>query len=227
MSVLIGNINPGEVKSDYMVAIWNFAQYDRENRQLLRGYLPWRASYLLDIYRNMVVEQFLSETEFEWLWFIDSDIEIFNDTLYTLIDSADPTSIPVISGIYPMAGKNGESHPSLWYWGEGETENRMSMTPCLTIPEPGPNGLVKVDGVGAGCLLLHRSLLETMRTVYPPAKPWFDMGVFDGIPCGEDFTFCHRVKQMGFDIYAHPSALVNHFKEFKLTLKDTSNAASS
>lgn len=224
-SVLIGNVNPGTVHSDYMVAILNFMQYDRENRAIFKGYLPWRASYLLDIYRNMVVESFLTDTDFEWLWFIDSDIEIEPTTLYTLIDAADPTTVPVISAIYPMAGKNGNAHPSLWHW--GEENGRKQFIPYDVIPDPNPAGLVQADGVGAGCLLIHRSFLQAMRTIYPPSKPWFDMGTFEGIPCGEDFTFCHRVAQMGYTIYAHPSALVNHFKEFKLTLKDTSNAASS
>lgn len=222
--LLIANVNPGLVTSDYMVSTLNFTLHDIKNRKILRGYLPWRAGALLDIYRNMVVENFLMQEDMEWLLFFDSDIEYDEDIPYMLIDAADPMSRPVISGIYPTLDETSTVRPALWYRGEAE-DGRIKMLQYATIPEPNYADLIQVDGLPAGCLLIHRSLLETMRTVYPPAKPWFDMGVFDNVPYGEDFTFSMRVTQMGYPLLAHPEALVNHFKSIKLTLRIPSYAS--
>lgn len=215
MRVMVGNVNPGLVTSDYMKALLDFMLYDLQNRQIFRGYLPWRASSLIDIYRNMIVDQFLTQTDDDYLWFIDSDIVIDNTTLYSLVDTCEEFGFPLISGIYPTVDQFGMVHPSLWRL--GEENGRTTMVQLKDVPnEP----LVEVDGVGAGCLLIHRSLLEKMRAEYGPAKPWFDMGVFFGIPFGEDYTFCMRVKEMGFPIMANTKVRVDHFKELKLTLKE-------
>lgn len=221
-TVLIGNVNPGMVTSDFMVSVWGFSDFDTKDeagRKVLRGYLPWRAGALLDIYRNMIIETFLTDYDFEWLWFLDSDVQIDNTTLYTLLDAADPSTRPVLTGIYPTLDRWGVPHPSLWYRGQDE-QGRSTMVQHNTIPPADEDGLILVDGCGAGCLLIHRSLLQAMRNVFPAAKPWFDMGVLNhSIPIGEDFTFCDRVSQMGYPILAHKDALVDHYKDIKLTLR--------
>lgn len=224
--VLVGNINPGYVTSDYMRSLMDFMIYDINHRNLFKAYLPWRSSALADIYRNMVVEQFLS-TDLEYLWFLDSDIEIDNSTLYKLLDTSSPTR-PVVSGIYPTIDKYGQTHPSLWY--RAKKDGKMTMIQYEKLADLTPqidNGVefYTIDGVGAGCLLIHRSLLEEMRHHFPPAKPWFDMGTYDGIPYGEDYTFCMRIKELGISPVACPTALVDHYKEIKLTLKDACYAS--
>lgn len=211
-TVLWGNVNPGHVSSEYCASLARFMSYDSKERQVLRNYLPWKASGCLDLYRNMVVEAFLA-TDNEWLWFVDSDIGVEVDTLYMLLDTADPAHRPVVSGIYPMLLNEGQ-RPSIFYRGMDEQRQKITMIPFDTIPE---DEVITVDGVGAGCLLLHRSLLEAMRNVFPPQKPWFDMGTFDEVPYGEDFTFCMRVKQMGYDITVNTHALVSHQKEVRLS----------
>ena len=62
--------------------------------------------------------------------------------------------------------------------------------------------------------------------MYPKRKPWFDMGLLppDDVPIGEDFTFCERVRQMGFPVMVQPAALVDHYKNVKLTVRGAINA---
>lgn len=213
-SVVWGNLNPGTVSSEYCSALVAFLAHDSQHRQVLQKYLPWKSSGCLDLYRNMVVEQFLDNTECEWLWFVDSDIEVEPDTLYKLLDSADPATHPVVSAVYPMLLNEGQ-RPSIFYRGFNPKFQKVTMNPYDSIPE---QELISVDGTGAGCLLIHRSLLQAMRTIYPPEKPWFDMGIFDGVPYGEDFTFCMRVSQMGYPISVNTTALVHHHKSVKLSL---------
>lgn len=203
----------------------DFMQFDSKNRNVFKGYLPWRASALADIYRNMIVEQFL-DTEFDYLWFLDSDIQIDNTTLYKLLDLAESGSYPVVSGIYPTIDQYGQTHPSLWHLGiKDGLETMIQYEKLQDVELKGDH--YEVDGVGAGCLLLSRNLLLEMRSCnkFPPAKPWFDMEIYKSkVPMGEDYTFCLRVASLNYPIVASPVALVDHYKEIKLTLKDASYA---
>lgn len=215
--VTIGNLNPGLVTSDYMASVLGFVTHDSKNRAVVTSYIPWYSSGLLDICRNMVVKNFLDSSDNEWLWFLDSDIEINNDTLYAMLDVASPDERPVVTGIYPIIGRNNIVVPSVYHRREDpELGGKIGMVP-FAMEELTPP-FVEVDGCGAGNLLIHRSFLLAMQDIYPIEKPWFHMDIFDGVAYGEDFTFCMRVAQMGFPVTCATDARVNHSKTIKLTL---------
>jgi intein/homing endonuclease len=64
-----------------------------------------------------------------------------------------------------------------------------------------PGQVVEADLVGAGCLLIHRRVLEALQ------KNWFEwkLGRDDEIPeeerASEDFVFARKAKRAGFQIY--------------------------
>lgn len=226
--VTIGNINPGLVSSDYMAAVLGFVTHDSKDRAVVRSYLPWYSSGLLDICRNMVVKTFLDTSDHEWLWFLDSDIEINNSTLYSMLDVASPDERPVVTGIYPIASKNNEIRASVYHRvPDPELGGKIGMVP-FTLDELS-DPVVDVDGCGAGCLLIHRSILLAMQDIFPIEKPWFDMLIFDQVAYGEDFTFCMRVHQMGFPVTCATDARVNHNKTIKLALpqKEVANVSNA
>lgn len=213
MTVTVGNISPGLVSTNFMRSILDFAVHDSKARQEFRGFIPVICGGLLDIGRNVVVDSFLKGTTDDWLWFIDSDIEITRGTLYSLLEYADVDTRPVIAGIYPIL-QEGVIYPSIYYRGLND-KGEMTMLPYQKIPR---EKLVEVDGAGTGCMLIHRDLLEKMRANYPINKPWFDNLIYDDVPYGEDLTFCMKVKEMGFSIYTvtDPPAILTHDKTIKL-----------
>lgn len=120
----------------------------------------------------------------EWLFFLDSDIIPPRDVIPRLIAHQKP----FISGIYyrrspphgvPVAIKDGS-------W-------------MTNLPH---KGLVEADVVGAGCLLMHRDLLQRCPPQRPDAgKHWFDWRVdmghilLKGENLSEDFTLCVHLKR--------------------------------
>jgi len=80
-----------------------------------------------------------------------------------------------------------------------------------------PGAVVDVDLVGAGCLLVHRSVLESL----PPSDPnrgkrWFDWRVDmqhllpPGEAMSEDFTFCLNARKHGYKILVDTSIRCRH-----------------
>lgn len=117
----------------------------------------------------------------EYLFFLDSDVVCPPDTIHRLLAHKKP----LISGLYfrrsPPVGLPVMMKPvGQWH---------------VNYPR---DKVIEVDTVGAGCLLIHRSLLEKC----PPQRPghhWFDWRVnLNGqhpFPLSEDFTFNVWVKQ--------------------------------
>ncbi len=71
-------------------------------------------------------------------------------------------------------------------------------------------GLLKVAGVGTGCLLLNTRILAQLP------KPWFVVG--DPIPdlIAEDFTFCRKLTAHGIPIHVDLDIAVGHVASLAL-----------
>jgi hypothetical protein len=139
------------------------------------------------------------ESGADWLFFLDSDVIAPDDAIHKLMAH----NRPVVSGMYcrrsepigvPVAIKNGT-----WL-----NNFRLGDT-------------VEVDLVGAGCLLIHRELLQKI----PPqrhGKHWFDWRVdLKGVPgmgegdcLSEDFTFCSWCRKHGVPILLDTSIVCKH-----------------
>lgn len=149
--------------------------------------------------RNMAVYQLLS-SPFEWLFSIDSDVAVQPDCILRLLSR----NLPLISGLY----------------------SRRSPPHCVPVMIRNgtwvtnyvPGSLVEVDWCGAGMLLVHRSIFESMPH-QRPGKPWFDwrvdlkgLGIYPDDRClSEDFTFNQAVKQhLGISTYVDTAIVGRH-----------------
>lgn len=146
--------------------------------------------------RNLAAMRAL-ECGADWLFFLDSDVIPPKDAILRLIAHDQP----IISGVYcrrsPPAGVPVMIRGAGW---------------VTQYPE---NSIIEVDMVGAGCLLIHRSVLETL----PPQRPgkhWFDWRVdMQGLlPQGEclseDFTMCIHAKKHGYKILVDTGIQCRH-----------------
>lgn len=122
---------------------------------------------------------------FEWLFFLDDDVVAPPDSIAILLSNR----LPIVSGVYyrrhepvvPVALMNVQGGGRMW------------------ANAPAPGQLVKVDYVGAGCLLIHRSVLEKVK------EPWFEWtsdrkDLPEQQRMSEDFSFCEKARAAGFEV---------------------------
>jgi len=108
----------------------------------------------------------------------------------------------VVGGVYPM-------------WRVDHFEwlamNKQSDGQYKTIPSDNRKGLVEVDGLGAGCMMIKREILESMEA------PFKDKIRENGTrSIGHDYFFCERAKKRGYKIYADWNVLCDHVKKVPL-----------
>lgn len=204
--ILISIPNTGQIKTELMTVVLNIAM---RNPQFIGVDLP--QGMPVDSNRNNAVQRFLS-SRFEWLLFIDSDVVPPIDVVERLLRHRKK----IVSGLVwsSMAGEKGKSweHDPLPYptsmirdsEGEGWKVARKQLESNKT--------LIQVDAVGMACILIHREVFEKMD------GNWFRLtyganGICDG---GEDFTFCMKAKEIGYEIWADKSVQCSHYKSVDL-----------
>lgn len=149
--------------------------------------------------RNTAMMRFL-ESGADYAFSLDSDVIPPRDAILRLISRGKP----VISGVYarrsppvgiPVMIRNGQ-------W----------------VTEYPAKSLIEVDVVGAGCLLIHRSVIEKLPPVDPElGRAWFSWRVDRAhlLPPGdgmsEDFVFCKQVREkLGIPIVVDTSVVTKH-----------------
>ena len=153
--------------------------------------------------RNTAVRYLLS-SKHDYLFFLDTDIILQSDTLIKLLDSIEEKKF-IISAMYVIdtlfqPAVCAKVSKDKWRW--------ISLIELL---KKGKTGLVEVDGVGAGCLLIDRIVLEDIQ------YPWFKFSE----NYGEDLYFCSKAKRAGYKSYMNMDARVMHIKPRKLFLSPT------
>jgi len=161
-------------------------------------------------HRNALVEKFLVQ-DAEWMWMVDTDMVLPSGTLKGLLTSAHWKDRPVVGAL--CFGSNRYANkffPTIYAW----TEEGLARGDNIDFRN---QGLIEVDGTGAACILIHRSVLEKVAEEFPPPKGPFEFGWFDGPSgqqerIGEDLMFSVRVRNAGFPIYVDCDVQVGHWK---------------
>lgn len=142
---------------------------------------------LVDRARNRLIEQMLDHPiQPTHLFFLDADIVPPADTLMKLL----ATCKPIVSGLYRRRLPPYEP---------------MAFVKNKPIPIKGPR-LRKVDVVGAGCLLIRREVFEKIN------PPWFTSEWTDKGHLSEDFSFCEKAQEAGFEIIVDTSVRPLHLE---------------
>lgn len=206
--VLLGFCHTGFVYTPFMMSVIAIREYElSQPPSRLGSYWAQQGCIIADS-RNDVVRKFL-ETEYEWLWMLDPDVQFPPDTLRKMLAAADPKDAPIIASPYWNQYEDGQRYV-VWI-----VRTEKGMQPVARLPEG--EVLVQVDGCGMGCTLIHRGVLEALQEAHRD-DPWTWFGhdiVYHGdVPhrAGEDVTFCLRAKELGFTTYGYTGAPVEHFK---------------
>jgi len=164
---------------------------------------------MVDGARNGLTEGFLT-TNTEWILWLDSDMTFPKETLVELFKVAEEKDAKMVTGIYYQ--RKDKNLPVLWSRGE-ETEHiglsgmeskraeTNKYVGAFCFPNPHKKEPFKVHAAGFGCVLIHRSVFETLD------NPWFQ---FVPKTCSEDFYFFVNAKEAGFELWATPNLDLGH-----------------
>lgn len=240
MKFSVANINAGQVRSEFMLSVFNLANEERKRRAEIDAPVP-RAVFntfhaekrhgpYLDDGRNMCVETFIHHTDSDYLLFIDSDIEFEVNQPYALIETMIEQGVTVATGVYYSPNVHSLVKgitPVIYQWGPNPHMKNLDDPSTLVqdlIPltvdqldsfTPG-NKLHPIDSCGAGFLAIHRSVFHDVSSHQPrgyPA-PWFGTAVIEGIHMHEDHVFCIRAAAVGHQPHVLPCLELRHMKLF-------------
>ena len=146
--------------------------------------------------RNKLIDEFLL-TDYDWLLFLDNDIlppSNIMDMVYT--------NEHICSGVYYQRILD-KCLPTI-YDIKDDVYQALNDIPYDT--------LIEVKGAGAGCLLIDRTVFETIK------KPYFKIEYDDKgyIATGHDLYFCDKVREAGFKIYCDTRMICSHYKTIEL-----------
>ncbi len=150
--------------------------------------------------REYLTRKFLEEKEFTHLLMLDTDHAHPADILERLVRWVDNEAKPLV-----VSGLNYQRKPPYRPCAFMFDGSELGILPIIKWP----NGLVKVDAVGAASLLIAREVFERV-----PA-PWWEF-VYYGEHrklIGEDIWFCKRCKDAGIDIYVDTTTTSPHLGE--------------
>lgn len=178
--------------------------------------------------RNEMVRHFLS-TDAEWMLSLDDDMTFGPQLVDQLLAAADPEARPIVGGLYFRQEHRGDGgppaySPHLYAWQpDGSGLGRMLEYPANTA--------LPVAATGAGCLMVHRSVLERMQAEVKHPWPWFAEQPYtdpngNATVYSEDLTFCLRASGLGYPIYVHTGVRLGHIKTYEITELDYLGGAS-
>jgi len=169
--------------------------------------------------RNTLTAGFL-ETDATHLLFIDDDLIFGPDHVRRIMSHP----VQIVGGLYPKK----QDGPTSWVL------NTLTNGDPSDPPDPS-NGLIRVAYIGTGFLCVERSVFERMIERFPQIEYLADESgrrEWDFWPVGvcrthtgqvrylsEDWFFCERAFQMGYQIFADTRVILKHVGEVIYPLK--------
>ena len=164
--------------------------------------------------RQVLWDFWADKVKTDWLLWVDSDIVLTVDVMQKLWQTADKHHRPVVSGVYFISKENEgtlmKPYPVLF--------NDVSEFEIQYVHPLPDNEVIKCDSAGFGLVLMHKSVIEKMRTAHPNQSMFMETAATnnDDQFIGEDIVFFRKMKTAGVPLHAHTGARVKHMKRFSL-----------
>lgn len=218
-SVMFAYVHGNDIKHSWMLCkdeLWKWdAQH--EGRVMRGGFMAMRhGTGGIVQARNDVALQFLTRTNAEWLFWVDTDMGFLPDTVDQLVASADPVERPVMGGLCfvvkeveldGMGGFRTRPVPTLYRWAT-LGEDIRGFEPWEDYPR---NEVVPIDATGSACILIHRTALaavfEKFGTFYSRVP---NEGT--GQLLSEDLSLCVRLAALEIPVHANTAVRTTHAK---------------
>lgn len=193
--VLIAILHQGNVRAEMLTAVSQMVLDRRYKKTIVtRSHKPIQQN------RHKIVNEFL-EGEYDYLLMIDSDNPPLRNPLGLIESDKD------IIGLPTPQWNNGKI---IWVVGDQDESGKFK----TRLPK---EGWEQVGGVGTGCILIKREVLE--RIPRPFERKWKEDGTSS---LGMDWYFCEKALKEGFEIWVNWEYRCDHFKE--LSLLDIGNS---
>ena len=185
MRVLVGVLHNGAITTPCVQSLLTLDLSDFEQR-----IIQFEKGTIVHFQRNNVVKKAL-DAGVDYLFFVDSDVAVPSNAVKKLVAHGKH----IVSGLY--FSKIPPFTPQIY------SKNKLGFKPIIDYEE----GLIKVDAVGSGCLLVKTSVFKNLK------KPFFafsDKIVRGGQPLSEDMYFCNKAREAGFDVYCDTTVKCAH-----------------
>lgn len=205
--IIIAVPNNGLISSETSFGLIRAAQKDQNQRKILTDFYDAQGLFV-DNNRNNIVDGFLNLSNEKWLLFVDSDIHVNLEHIYTLYDIATNNKLDILGGIYFYS----------------KVHRSMELRPALQNRHPDGKrydiydidfelDYFEVNSMGTGLMLISREALEKTYKVDTSNLPyWFKTYDENGNFIAEDIYFCETAKSVGIKTYACPKVTPNHVK---------------
>lgn len=146
----------------------------------------------------------------DWLIMFDNDNFVYGNILDVVAEAFDKEIIGLTSAIGTAAF--------------GTRPQTYTLCPSPLKHAEADGDFVRVEGVGAGALIIHRSVWKKI-----PRGPWFrwqhadnELLAFDpDKTIGEDFYFCQLAGENGIRTWTHARVLAGHYRTADFTTMAT------
>ncbi len=157
--------------------------------------------------RNLLAQDML-ESECDYLLFIDSDINFEPEDILRLMAWGTDPKKGIVAAVPRTRSETKTYIANLDYDENGElTMNGM--------------GLVRAERVATAFMLVRREVFETLADLHPDWQYYdkrsdrmltcmFDFELTEEGYIGEDFLFCDRARDAGFEVWVDPSITLGH-----------------
>lgn len=157
--------------------------------------------------RNLLAQDML-ESNCDFLMFIDSDINFEPDDIFRLMAWGSDPKKGIVAAVPRTRNENKVYIATLDY----DENNDLTMNGM---------GLVRAQRVATAFMLVRREVFVTMTEAHPEWQ-YYDTRSNRMIPClfdfqlteegymGEDFLFCDRARELGFEVWVDPSITLGH-----------------
>jgi hypothetical protein len=204
--VMIATPSPGMVKTGYVrTVVRTIADLDRH--KIAWSYFVSDGGDLID-QRNIAAARFLENPAHTHFFMIDGDMEFAGDLCRRLLSFEKP----MVGGVYQ--GRNARADRQRWVISFGDGPIKVT------------NGLTRCAAIGLGCLLVQRSVFETMISVAirPREGPehirynFFGERLEDVAAnerCSDDFSFARRwTRDCGGEIWTLLDVKIGHIGDY-------------
>lgn len=158
-----------------------------------------------DAARNELCRKFLDEDNGDYLLFLDADMKHPEMLPHRLLSHGQA----IVTGRYQLR-KSPFLTVAMQKVGDGPHDYKA-------VDKCGPvRGLMPIDAAGAGCLLIRRDVLQTMRARLGDNWFQYQIGKSGLRDVSEDMWFFEQAKACGYQAYLDADAVCSHIGQFEI-----------